>query len=208
MQRKISVSVKRFGHRYELEYRAGRTPETSEPAAAMKIDGTFFAFITVGYHDPEKWSEVTIELPDDRPALHPADLGMHPSTEDEADFGFLSEAEEYLTALLNRGLAQRLMETSQDPNAPATEEEEDEALSLTPHDRGHRVVEVWHNHGAPEHLLPDLIAIEIYDALEHVGNAVGNLLDGAEDVDRGQCGEFVRTTVTDALRAWKHVGDD
>jgi hypothetical protein len=202
MRRKIEVSVHRFGRRFELVYYAGPTPEQSDPSAVVKVDGESIGIATIIYHEPE-WNEVNVmDLPDQYQLLSPSDLGINTVTEDLTDHRFMTDAEEYILTLLNEELARKL--TARNVEEPPTEEQSDEALMLTPLDRGKRVVDVWHNHGGKIEQLPDLVAIEIYDAVEHVGHALGDMLDES-DIEREACGEFVRGIVSEALISWKKV---
>jgi len=204
MQRKINVSVSRFGRVFALEWKAGRTPRMCEPAATLTVNGEFLAWCAIAFHDPDDWSEVYVSLSDDYRLLHPNDLGISESTEDDMDFHFLAEAEDYVMGLINEALAQKLSDTAREPGAEDEEpSEENDPLALTPLDRGKRVVSVWHNHGERKDQLPDLISIELYDALQCVGLALGDVLDADQGVPRDQCGAHVRETVAEALETWR-----
>lgn len=201
MQRKINVAVSRFGRVFELEFKAGPNPRACEPAAALSVDGAFLAWCAISFHDPDDWDEVHVALADDHRLLNPGDLGISEATEDEMDFHFLAEAEDYVMGLLNEGLAQKLADTAREPGAEP--EEEDDAPLMSPHARGKRVVDVWHNHGKQENQLPELIGIEIYDALQSMGLALGDLLDADPEIPREQCGTFVREMTSEALDSWR-----
>lgn len=202
MQRKINVAVSRFGRVFELEFKAGPTPGACAPAAALSVDGAFLAWCAITFHDPDDWEEVHTALSDEHRLLNPSDLGISDVTEDEMDFHFLAEAEEYVMGLLNEALASKLSDTAREPGVEPVESADD-SLAMTPHDRGRRVVEIWHNHGKNEGQLSELMGIEIYDALQNMGLALGELLDGDPEIPRERCGEFVRAMTSEALDTWR-----
>lgn len=198
MKRKIAVSVNRFGQVFSIEYRAGVSPKSSDPQAALYVNGAFLAWAPVVFHDPADWSEVSLDIADAHTLLSYSMLGMPSGGGDLADTRFISEAEEYVMNLLRDGLAKRLTDTPPEAGAP---EEEQEEPTLSPYDRGRRAVAVWHNHGKNEEQLPELIAIEIFDALDEMGVGLGAMLD-EEKIPRKRCGSAVREVVAEALSGW------
>lgn len=199
MKRKIDASVFRFGKVFRAEMQVGPTPESCDPHASLTIDGNFLCWCSVGFHEDD-WSEVYLDLSNEHRLLDPSDLGISDTTEDQLDFRFLAEAEEYILVLLNEGLARKLVTTATEPNE---EPEAPEKTFLTPIQRGARVVRVWHNHGQSIDQLPELVSIEIFDALQHMGESLGELLDDNPDVERGLCGNLVRAAVSDTLAEWR-----
>jgi len=75
--------------------------------------------------------------------------------------------------------------------------------NLHPRERALRAVAAWHDHGKDEKRLPDLIAIEIYDALDGMGMTVADSLDEDEDVPREECGDAVRNLIEETLQTWR-----
>jgi hypothetical protein len=203
MKRKVRVSVNRFGHVFSVEYRAGRTPQSSDPQAALQVDGRLLAWLEIGYHE-SAWSEIHLDLSDDHILVTPAMLGIVNATDDLTDHRFLSEAEEYVMGLLNEALAKKLAEPFEETEETEEDDEGDEPLS--PMERGMRVLTVWHNHGRDEEQLPELVAIEVYSALEEASGAIAIALDTSqEEVPREQCGNLIRELMASTLEAW-HEG--
>ena len=202
MKRKVTAQIARFGHSFRIEYQVGRTPELSDPAAALYIDNIFHTWATVGYAD-RAWEALSLDLSNDVALLEPRALGMSPTTENPSDLSFLFDAEEYLLSLLDHALRLAVVRVSVAlPPLPDADQPLPYLESCHPQERGRRVAETWHNHGSVEEMLPTLVAIEIYDALEILGVALADTLDET-DVPREACGDFVRTLVEQAIQDWR-----
>ena len=199
MKRKVEAQVHRFGHHFRVEYQAGGHPSQADPQAALYVDGVLSEWLLVGFHVLD-WKALYLDLDNDRVLIPPDMVGMSPTTEDAKDHRFLLEAEEYLLALLTEGLVLAL-------GASETPEEEPQSTvdprNLHPRERAARAVAIWHNHGKDEERLPDLIAIEIYDALDGMGMTLADAVDEAKDVLRDDCGELVRALVEETLQTWR-----
>lgn len=207
MKREVKVQVNRFGHLFGLAYRAGRTPALSDPQAAVYLDGKFFAWAAVAFH-MDRWSEIFVDLDEETILVSPEMLGITASSEDEADQRFILDTEEYVMRLLNEALAAALNKGSDPEVDEGASEPVPDPRNLHPRTRGLRAVEVWHNHGKDEEQLPDLIAIEVYDAIEGMGLSLAEALDEIDDsVPREECGNLVRALVEDTLQAW-HRGEE
>ena len=204
MKRTVKAQVQRFGHYFRVEYRAGVSPEQSDPQAALYLNNVFFAWLGVSLPTGE-WKDVFLDLDDDYTLVEPQMVGMCPSTENVADHKFLIETEEYILALLADELGGQL-DASAEPKKDDTPAPD--PRNLHPRERGHRVVEVWHNHGAEPAQLPDLLAIEVYDALEGMGMALADAVDEhiADGGERRENGNLIRALVEDTLQRWHGGG--
>ena len=206
MRRKVEASVRRFGHHYKVEYRAGRNPSLTDPQAALYVDGAFFAWLSVGFHAHE-WEGLYLDLDEDHVLVTPDVMGMSPTTEDTKDHRFLLETEEYIVSLLTGALVCVLADSAEVDEGEPTEVPDPRGLS--PYERGCRVVSFWHDHGKDEAQLPALIAVEIYDAVEGTGlmlaDALGefmmDLANGREDGSG-----FIQAMTEDLLQGW-HGGE-
>lgn len=196
------AQVTRFGHTFKVVHRAGNTPAASDPQAALYVDESLLGYLAVGT-PLDDWSEIFLDRPnsDDSLMVTPEMLGMREGTEDGADHRFLIEAEEYLLALLADELSR--VHGASPPGPSETLEMPLDPRNLHPRDRAERVMEIWHNHGRDEAKLPDLIAIEIFDALEGMGMTLADSLDEEEGVDRDQCGDFLRGLVEATFQEWR-----
>jgi len=201
MKRKVRAQVARFGHTFRAEYQAGGHPSQADPQAALYVDGAFFAWLAVGFHVLD-WKALYLDLDDDHVLVPPDMVGMSPTTEDTKDHRFLLEAEDYILALLTEGLVRAL-------GASETGGEEPQGTvdprNLHPRERASRAVAIWHDHGKDEERLPDLIAIEIYDALDGMGMTLADAVDEhiEEGGERTECGDLIRALVDDTLQAWR-----
>lgn len=203
MRCKVGVEVHRFGHHFRVEYRAGRHPSQADPQAALDIDGAFYAWLSVGFHALD-WKALYLDLDNDRVLIQPEMVGMSPTTEDTKDHRFLLEAEEYVLALLTEGLVRALGASE---TAEERTQEVPDPRNIHPHERASRAVAVWHDHGKDAKRLPDLIAIEICDALEGMGMTIADALDEDEDVPREECGDAVRNLIEETLQMWRGEGE-
>lgn len=202
MKREIKVQVNRFGHLFGLSYRAGINPQSSDPQAAICIDGTFCMWAPIAYNAP-KWSEIYVDTDQEHVLITPEMLGISATSEDPSDHRFLLDAEEYVLSLLNDQLIAVLDRT-------ATEDPQEDSSApgvLHPRVRGLRVVENWHNHGRVEEQLPDLITIEICDAMDTLGRTLAEVLDESDEVPRSECGNFIRAVLEETFQTW-HRGDE
>lgn len=199
MKRKVEAEVHRFGHHFRVEYRGGGHPSQADPQAALYVDGAFFTWFAVGFHVLD-WKALYLDLDNDHVLIRPEMVGMSPTTEDTEDHRFLLETEEYITALLTKGLVLALGASEK---AEPKSQEASDPRNLHPHERALRAVSVWHDHGKDEERLPDLIAIEIYDALDSMGMTIADALDEDEDVPREGCGDAVRDMIEETLQAWR-----
>ena len=205
MKRQMIAQVSRFGHIFRAEYMAGPTREQSDRQAAFYCDGKLIAWLQAGFH-LDDWGELYLQPADENtPLLSLEMLGLPPHSENENDAVFMLNAEMYIVGLLNTELARKLIETSKEPGLEEDDSTDDSWL-LTPLERGARVVEVWHNHERHAELLPQLVAIEIYDALDVMGFVLAKTLDEADDLEPGQCGEMITHMVATMLSEW-HSGE-
>ena len=204
MKRKVSVSVRRFGCDFRVDYRVGRTIELSDPQAALYRDNAFLAWLSIG-HSNAQWSEIYLDLNDDLGddvlLIQPEMLGMNPSTDDVMDVQFILEAQDYLLSLLGNVLGRELVKTIE--TLPVLESGEVTVTSprmMHPRERGQRVAETWHNNGQDMGSLPVLVALEVYDAIEGFGFALADEVDERINEDLGV---DIRHLVENALIEWR-----
>jgi hypothetical protein len=182
---------------------AGNTPASSERAAAISVDGVVCGWCEVVFADDYDWSQFTIDMSDDHPLINPPDLGIDENTESEEDLLFLTDAEEYILRRLNDELSRELL-TRNYSVPPSAEDYSDLSLpNPSPQERSRRVVRLWQEHGSELEHLPELIAIELYDAVQGLGPALKDLLDETPEVSRESCGSFVLHTLHSVVDHWK-----
>lgn len=196
------AQVTRFGHTFKVVHRAGNTPSVSDPQAAIYVDTDLLGYLAIGT-PLDDWSEIFLDRPngDDSLMVTPEMLGMRSGTEDGADQRFLLEAEEYLLALLADELSR--VHGAAPPEPSEALEMPLDPRNLHPRMRAERVLDIWHNHGQDETKLVDLIAIEIFDALEGMGMTLADSVDEETDVDRDQCGDLIRGLVESTFQEWR-----
>ena len=202
MKPKIKAAVRRFGCVFQVEYQIGKSPELSEPAAALYCEGSLIAWLTVGFA-ARAWNAIVFDIDDETHLVTPYMVGMSPATEDEEDLQFLIDAEEYLLVVLAKALGVAIEAAVGALDSPERSDSAPDPRYLHPRERGRRVLESWHNHGRVEQMLPDLIAIEVYDALESMGGLLADALDEDESTPRGECGNLVLAMVESAIREWR-----
>ena len=201
MKRKVETRVRRFGHEYRVEYRAGTSPKITDPMAALYIDGELFTWLGVRFIEDD-WGSIDLAIDDDYMLVTPEMVGMSPTTEDEKDHQFLIEAEDYLLALLITGLSGALGAVERPGEGPSSTPD---PRHLHPLERASRAISTWHDHGRVEKMLPDLVAAEVYDALEAMGMSLAEAVDEhiEEGGERTECGKLIRALVEEAIQEWR-----
>ena len=196
------AQVTRFGHTFKVVHRAGNTPSASDPQAALYVDTALLGYLAIGT-PLGNWSEIFLDRPngDESLMVTPEMLGMRPGTEDGADHRFLVEAEDYLLALLADELS--VVHGAAPPGPAESLEMPLDPRNIHPRQRADRVMEIWHNHGKDESKLADLIAIEIFDAMEAMGMTLADSVDEETDVERDQCGDLIRGLVESTFQEWR-----
>lgn len=204
MKRKTTAQVVRFGHTFKVEYQAGRTPELSDPAAALYLDGTLLAWLTVGFSD-NAWGAVVLDIDEDVHLIDPPMIGMSPTTDNELDLIFLLDTEAYLLTTLTIALGSTLAASLAPPEARSPDVSPPDHKHYHPRERGRRAHAAWHDHDRVDDLLPDLIAVEVYDAIESMGMALADVVEEhiEEGGDRRECGQIIRSSVELAIETWK-----
>lgn len=202
MKPKVKATVRRFGCTFRVEYQAGRNPELSEPAAALYCDDSLIAWLTVGFKD-RSWEAIVFDLDDETHLVTPQMVGMSPTTEADEDLRFLLDAEEYLLVVLARALGVAIEAAVGPLEAREPSKGARDPRHLHPRERGRRALAAWHDHGRVEEMLPDLIAVEVYDALEAMGMSLADALDEDDDLPREGCGNLVRALVEGAIQEWR-----
>lgn len=199
LKRKVIEQIARFGHTFRVEFQAGRTPELSDPAAALYLDGTFLAWLMVGFAAND-WGAIVFDLDDEVHLIDPPMVGMSPTTEETTDLKFLLETEEYILVSLANALGRTLTKT-QEPltPTPGTTTFAPDPRYMHPRARGRRVAATWHDHGAVDTMLPDLVAVEVYDAIEGTGLVIADFLDEHD----GVLGDRVREIVEAMIQDWR-----
>jgi hypothetical protein len=198
MKRKVTAQIARFGHAFRVEFNAGRTPELSDPAAALYLDGTFLAWLTVGFAAND-WGAIVFDMDDEVHVIDPPMLGMSPTTEEATDLKFLLEAEDNILTTLATDLGSVLSKTQELPEPHVVAEFLPDPRLLHPRARGRRVAAAWHDHGAVEAMLPDLVAVEVYDVFESTGLILADFLDEHDEV----LGDRVREIVEAMIQDWR-----
>lgn len=202
MKPKVKATVVRFGCTFRVEYQAGRTPELSEPAAALYCEDSLIAWLTVGF-SARDWKSIVFDMDDETHLVSPQMVGMSPTTEAEEDLRFLLDAEEYLLVVLAGALGKAIEAAVGPLEAPEASPEARDPRHLHPRERGRRALAAWHDHGRVEEMLPDLIAVEVYDAIEAMGMSLADTLDDDPDVPREGCGNLIRAMVEGAIQEWR-----
>lgn len=212
MKKKISVVVQRFNHSFRVEYRAGRTPETSDPHVALYRDDVFVTWLAIGVPSPTStdWSNLYLDLDDtlneDSVLITPEMLGMNAATENGDDINFLLEAQDYILALLAYALGREL-EKIESPKEKRNTPVENFIL-MHPRDRGLRASEVWHNHGKDDKTLPVIIALEVYDALECFGLMLAGMAESDQEVTYPGVGSYIQGLTEGMFRMWREGEED
>lgn len=205
MMRKVAAQVVRLGHTFKVEYRAGQTPELSDPAAALYLDDVFLTWVTLGFATDD-WRAVVLDIDGDHNLIDPTMLGMSPTTVDDRDLSLLLDVEDYVLTLLSQSLGNELAKIMTPPSELENYDPEN-ALQLSPQGRGQRVLAAWHDLGEAIDVLPDLIAIEICDAVEITGFAMIDVLedtpDGTCDSAREQCASLLQEMIESLLVQWR-----
>lgn len=209
MKKDVNVEVRRFGCSFRVNYRAGRTVDTSDPQAALYRDDGFLTWLGVGSLTAE-WSDVYLDLDEslsDKCVLvEPEMLGMAPTTEADIDLMFILEAQDYVIELLGTAFRQKLSDT--DVSITQCKTPVVDPRMMHPRERGLRVAEIWHNHGCEKETLPILVTLEVYDAIEGFGYALADLVDTDQDVTSEDKGTYIRNLVDGAFKAWRDVEGD
>lgn len=201
MKRKVSAQVTRFGHVFRVEYQIGPNCEISDSAAALYVDDTFSVWLSVDFDEADQ-NVAMLDIDDADHIVEPSMVGICPMTESSIDLQYLVESDEYmlteLTLALRAAIEARALVSGPCP-APS---------NIHPWERGRSVAALWCDHGQVIEKLPDLIAIEIKDAVEAMGLAMAEAVDSTHEVNRDECGNLLRNMIEDALEQWESEGHD
>jgi hypothetical protein len=206
----ITVEIRRFGHVFTATYDYGPKPSLSAPEAKFFIDGSVVSYLKATY-DKDVWTEWYLEPGDlEQPLILPEVLGMSEDTRNQEDLEFLFTAEVYILDALTSKVITTIgrLNTSKPTDAPGAQVVSPRIVS--PRDRGHRVTQAFHDSGKNISLLPQIVAIEVADAIDCMGFLLSEYID-EEQKDKGgafQCGECVRDCIVDLLDAWNTETSD
>jgi len=207
LKRRVVASTHRFGHYFEIAYRAGRTPATSDPQAGLSVDGELRTWLHAGYGD-DSFNSLVLVLDSDAEVVTPETIGASPSLWDSFDYHFLANTEAYLLQLLTLALRTKLgdmpvdVETVEEMEPPETE-------APSAWDRGVRAATLWHDTGRVDAALPELVAIEICNAVEYAGRAFAVMLDeSVSTIPREECGDFVEGMAISLTEMWREGGPE
>lgn len=195
----IAAQVSRFGHVFKVIYRIEVSPTIIEPQATLFVDRAPVGVLALSIVSNDR-TVIVLELARQDQELVTADMLGLPTTEDRVDQVFLVEAENYILGLLAEELERALGQLSWPSEGAAVPD----PRHLNPYERGDRVVTSWHNAGKAVELLSDMVAIEVFDALEAMGHALADALDDSDE----PCGYLVRDLVRTTLTAWREGDDD
>ena len=190
MSDELEVELERFDLCFKVKYAPGN-PQAGLYSGDWRMGrpDRLIAWLSV---QSVEGGGVVFDASNDQRIVPPDALGL--DTDDVADNKFLLEAEEYLLSKLAEALSAELAG------------QKDITLSTpSPRDRGERVVELFRGHPSGASNLGDLVATEIYDALETFGLHLSDALDDAvnDGLMAAECGEYVRATAVSTIEDWR-----
>lgn len=201
-KRVVVAEVRRFGRAFKAKMHTGPSPQESDPQVAIYVDGVLVTWATAEFLTLQ-WSGLTLDLGDDQAFIEPGMLGMANVAENDADVNFLMDAEDYVLSLLRDELVRQMVaQYGPEEDTPLNQLL---AKTLTPRERALRAIGLWHNHGRVEDHLPLLMAIEIANAAEEMGEAVAVSLEEELEAQNEPTDvvEMVRGLIEDTLSRWQ-----
>lgn len=201
-KRVINAEIRRFGRAFRAKMHTGPSPQESDPQVAIYVDGTVVTWATAEYLTAQ-WAGLTLDLGDDQAFIEPGMLGMTNVVESDTDVDFLMDAEDYVLTLLRDELVRQMVAYyGPEEDTPLNQLL---AKTLTPRERALRTISLWHNHGRVDDHLPLLMAIEIANAAEEMGEAVAVSLEEELEAqgEPTDVADMVRELIDDTLSRWQ-----